>query len=183
MSNYVIKRPEYVGYFTTASSYIYASGMSASAITDSNDLGSCREVTFELSSEVLKATSTNYNDAVVETLLSGYEGTLTILLEEITSSAMMLGYGLSGSAALWNITGSSSTPTNYAIVVEPFMIDGSANTAIFTKCNMTQPPTRKLSRDQELLELKFSVMVDVSASAVAFIAHHVKFILTTCTTR
>ncbi len=165
MSNYVIARPEYCGYMTTASSYIYASGMSASAITDSNDLGSCREISFELSADVVKATSTNYNDAVVATRLSGYEGTLTVVLEEITSSAMELGYNITGSAALWNITASSTTPTDYAIVAEPFYIDGSACTAIFTKCNIIAPPTRRLSRDQELIELKFSVLVDTTASA------------------
>ena len=174
MSNYVIARPEYVGYLPTGSGYIYASGMSASAITDSNDLGSCREISFEMASEVLKATSTNYNDATVETRLSGAEGTLTILLEEITSCGMELGYNVTGSAAFMTITGSSTTPTNYAIVCEPWYIDGSAYTAVFTKCQMTSPPTRKLSRDQELLELKFSVLVDTAASAqgremVAFI--------------
>src|SRR5512133_3100953 len=152
-SNYVIQRPEYVGYLTTASSYVYASGMSASAITDSNDLGSCREITLELSSEVLKATSTNYNDATVATRKAGYEGTLTLLLEEITSSAMELGYDLTGSAAFFAVTASATTPTDYAIVFEPLMIDGSAYTCICTKCHVASSPTRKLSRDQELLEL------------------------------
>ena len=165
MANYVIARPEYVGYMTTASSYVYASGMSASAITDSNDLGSCREVTFEMNAETLKATSTNFNDAVVATRLSGYEGTLTVLLEEITSSAMLLGYDMSANGTSFEITASATTPTSYGLIVEPFYIDGSACTGIFTKCNIAQPPVRRLSRDQELLELRFNVLVDVDASA------------------
>ena len=174
MANYVIQRPEYVAYMTTASGYVYASGMSASAITDSKTLGSCREITFEMTSEVLKATSTNYNDAVVGTLLSGYEGTLTLLLEEVTSSAMMLGYDMSANGTSYEITASATVPTNYCIIAEPFKIDGTSCTGIFTKCNIAAPPVRKLSRDQELLELKFTVLVDVDASAgkefVRFIA-------------
>ena len=165
MSNYVIQRPEYAGYMTSVSAHAYGSGTSASAITDSNDLGSTREATFTMTSEVLTATSTNYNDAVVEVRQAGYAGELTLLLEEITSSAMKIGYTGSADGEVFEINASATTPTKYGIVVEPFYIDGNPYTAVFGTCVMTAPPERKLSRDQELLELKFQVLVNTSADA------------------
>lgn len=165
MANYSIQRPEFIGYMTTSSGYVYASGMSASAITDSNDLGSCREITFETSVETLKATSTNYNDAVVATALSGFGGTLTVVLEEMTSSAHYVIWGGSATTGEYKITGSATTPVAYTMVAEPFNIDGSPYTAVFTKCHVQPGSVRKLGKEQELLEVKFDVLVDVDASA------------------
>ena len=165
MSNYVLQRPETVAYMTSASSYSYSAAMSASALADAKSLGSCREATFEMTAEQLRATSTTYNDAVVATALTGYEGTLTLLLEEITTSAMLLGYDMSANGSSYEITASLTVPINYALIVEPWPIDGINTVGIFTKCNLASPPTRKLSRDQELLELKFAVLVDTDASA------------------
>ena len=60
---------------------------------------------------------------------------------------------------------SATTATNYAIVTHPWYIDGSASTMILTKCNAQPDSMRKIGKEQEILEVKFSVLVDVDASA------------------
>ena len=163
MSNYSLTRPTQVGYCTTTSGY--TSATSASAIAGVSDLGSCREISFEITSETLTATSSKNNDAVVATSVAGYQGTLTMVLEEMTSSAMALAWGLSGSATNLFFDASATTPTNYTIVSSKWYIDGSASTLLLYKCNLIPGSVRKLSREQELLEVKFNVLVDPDASA------------------
>lgn len=164
MSNYVLTRPSFAGYITTASGYDLAT--SASALTTPvKTLGSVREVVFEVTGETLTATSTNYNDAVVKTARSAIAGTLTLQLEEVTSSAHLLLWGITGSAAAWTADMSATTPTDYTIVTHPWYIDGSASTMILTKCNAQPNSTRRIGKEQEILEVKFDVMVDVDASA------------------
>jgi len=164
MSNYVLTRPSYAGYITTGSGYALATSASA-MVAPVSSLGSIREVSFEVTAEILEATSTAYNDATVGTAVSGYNGTITLQLEEVTSSAMMLLFGTTGSAAVLTNDASATTPTNYAIVTHPWYIDGSASTMIATKCNIVPGSTRKVGKEQEILEVKFKVMVDVDASA------------------
>lgn len=164
MANYVLTRPSFAGYITTASGYDLAT--SASALTTPvKTLGSVREVALEVSGEVLTATSTNYNDAVVAASKGSVTGTLTLQCEEITSSALMLLWGISGSAAAWSADMSGGAPTYYSVVTHPWYIDGSASTLILTKCMADPASTRKIGKEQEILELKFQVLVDVDASA------------------
>ena len=169
MANYVIQRPESVGYWSTTAS-AYSVMTSASALdacgTASGfcSLGSVREFTFETTSETLYATATVLNDAKVASLTSGYEGTITMLCEEITSSAMKLAMGNTASGTdYWN-DASATSPTNYTIVAGPFWIDGSAYTLVATKCHIMPGAVRKLSKEQELIEIKASVLVDPDAS-------------------
>lgn len=171
MGNYVLTRPSFVGYITTGSSYVLATAASAGQNTTTAasagvlTLGSIREISFETTAEILKATSTAYQDATVMTARSGVAGTLTIQLEEITSSALMLAWGASGNASALVADMGSSTPTNWAICSYPWYVDGSACSMVATKCNVQPQMTRKVGKEQEILELKFDVLVDVDASA------------------
>lgn len=166
MGNYVIQRPESVGFMTTASAY--ALGTSASALSASSgfrDLGSVREFSFVESTETLYATSTMYNDANVASLRSGWTGEITILAEEITASATALAVGLTASGTNYYNDHTSTTPTDIAIIAEPFYIDGSAYTLVITKAHFGQGAEWKMAKEQRLLEIKGTAMVDTDASA------------------
>ena len=64
MANFSLTRPTHVRIGTTASA-TSAIGTSASAVAFGADLGSCREISFEIAGETLKATSSKNADAVV----------------------------------------------------------------------------------------------------------------------
>jgi len=164
MSNFSLTRPTGVRIGTTASAYIVA-GTTASAITLGSDMGSCREISFEIAGETLKATSSKNADATVATAYAGMAGTITMVLEEMTSSAMAASWMMSGSGQYLYSDGSATTPTNYGIAAYYWPIDGSSTCGLFYKCNIVPGSMRKLGRDQELLEVKFDVLVDPSASA------------------
>jgi len=167
MSNYVLTRPSFVGYISTASSYVLATSASAMASgAGVNSLGSVREISLEIEGENLTATSTNYNDAIVAVSRASVAGTLTVQLEEITSSAMKLLWDYTQSSATLGYSDmSGGTPTNYGISSHPWYIDGSAHTMLLTKCVARPNSARRIGREQEILEVQFDVMVDVDASA------------------
>jgi len=163
MSNFSLTRPTGVRLCSTASAYLAVS--SASAKTLGADLGSCREFSFEITGETLKATSSKNADAVVATAYAGMAGTITMVLEEMTSSAMAAAWLMTGSASYLYTDGSATAPTDYGVVAYNWPIDGSSTVGVFFKCNIQPGSVRKLGRDQELLEVKFDVLVDPSASA------------------
>lgn len=167
MSNFSLTRPTQVRLCNSSAAYAVATSASAQAI--GTDLGSCREISFEITSETLKATSSKNADAVVATAYAGIAGTVTMVLEEMTSSAMKAAWLMTGSAAYLYSDASATTPTDYGIVSWNWPIDGSTSTSGYTlicyRCNVQPGSARKLGRDQELLELKFDVLVDPSASA------------------
>ncbi len=170
MSNYVLTRPSFVGYCTSSMSYALTSGNvtgSTAALSSSavNSLGSVRELTFETTAEILKATSNAYNDATVAAARGSVAGTMTVQLEEITSSAMMLIWGASGNSSAFSMDMAASTITYYGFTSGPWYIDGSAFALALTKCVINPTATRKVGKEQEILELKFDVLVDVDASA------------------
>jgi hypothetical protein len=166
MSNYVLQRPTGVRLCTTASGYEQVT--SASAVVAGADLGSIRSVVFEATSEMLTATSTKAADAVVATSVTNYQGTLTIELEEITSSAMALLYGMTASGAngsAFYTNGSASTLTNYCLIPYYWPIDGVNYAGLFYKCNIAPGSTRRLGKEQEILVIKATVLCDTDASA------------------
>jgi hypothetical protein len=165
MANYVLTRPSFVGYVSQSSGYALATSASA-LVTPVASLGSCREISLEIDGELLTATSTNYNDAVVAVSKAGVTGTLTVQLEEITSSAQKLLWDyVQTSATLGTVDMSGGVPTAYAITSHPWYIDGSAHTLVLSKCVASPQSARRSGREQEILEVQFTVMVDVDASA------------------
>lgn len=165
MSNYVLTRPSFVGHVSQSSGYDLATSASAMA-SPVVSLGSCREISLEVDGELLQATSTNYNDAVVAVSKAGVTGTLTVQLEEITSSAMALLWGyVQTSATLGTVDMSGGTPTYKCITSHPWYIDGSAHTLVLSKCLANPQSARRIGREQEILEVQFQVLVDVDASA------------------
>lgn len=164
MSNFSLTRPTCVGWMTTASAYTLTTNTSALTTASANTLGSCREITFTIAGETLKATSSKNADAIVATAYAGMAGTITMVLEEMTSSALKLAWLMTNSGNLFT-DGNASAPTDYGIYSVYWPVDGSSRGLMCYKCNIVPGSARKLGRDQELLELSFDVLADPSASA------------------
>lgn len=165
MSNFNLVRPQFVGLVSTASAYSCSTYTLAMTTGSAATLGSIREINFELSADTLKATSSKSNDATVATSVASVAGTITVTLEEITSSAHKYLFDMSASGANLYSDGAGGVPTDYACISYPWNIDGSANCLVAYACNIEPGSVRKLGKEQELLELKLNVLVRPDASA------------------
>lgn len=153
MSNYVLKRVESVK--------LGAVGADEAACTD---LGSVRELELTISQSEDKATSALYGDAVVEVALSGTEAAVRVVGEEITYANLV--YALNGTSNDSGVEfdGTGGTPDYFTLYARGFAADGSAALLHACKCYIKPEVGLKLGKEQQLLEMTATLMVDPGAT-------------------
>lgn len=161
MSNYVLRRP----------SAVYIGAYGATSTSSATDIGSIRKVTFSNSVESQKATSSKYNDAVVEVAYSGAAGELTIEFEEITAANVAYALLATSSGTTIYSDADDSTPTYYKVWVQHFPIGGVDKQLVCYRCCIRPGTEMTLANEQQVPTLTLDVMVDPDgATAQKFFA-------------
>ena len=165
-SNYVLSRPgevQLIPWNTTS-----ASG--AKDTSGGTILGSVRSIELTYEAEARTATSTANNDAVVATLYSTGNATLTIEIEEITDDNLNIIFdgSLNASGTQVNVSSSGGAPQYYSVYAEGFYLNGTAAQLAVRKASARPGTTLALNNEQQIATLTMDVMYDPDASAVPY---------------
>lgn len=123
------------------------------------DMGSCRAFTMQTSVTENMATDASAADAVVAVAFSEQQGTATFIFEDITKEnlAACLGGTVDGANVYFAPTG---TPTYRTAYVTGYEHDGAASEVKLNKFYIKPGTTINLNKEQQLLEVEATLMVD-----------------------
>jgi hypothetical protein len=165
MSNFVLRRPEFVKF-----------GDADATETTATDLGSVRSVNFEFGGGITLATAAKYNNAPVEGRLDAQTLDITVTCEELTSDLWALLTGVDYDSATDSLTvdGLGGDPVYLQVWIADIMIDGDEHVFHAPKCMVDPSFSLAMGEEQQTVDVPLKVMVDPESESTKFYAIELK---------